>query len=51
MVKPGVLVGDHKKQAVVKELSNEVPHVGMGDRETDFDFMSICKVRLLLWLK
>jgi glycerol-3-phosphate acyltransferase len=51
MVKPGVLVGDHKKQAVVKELGNEVPHVGMGDRETDFDFMSICKVRLLLWLK
>jgi glycerol-3-phosphate acyltransferase len=51
MVKPGVLVGDHKKQAVVKELGDEVPHVGMGDRETDFDFMSICNVRLLLWLK
>jgi glycerol-3-phosphate acyltransferase len=44
MVKPGVLVGDHKKQAVVRELGDAVPDVGMGDRETDFDFMSICKV-------
>uniref|UniRef100_A0A0D3EWE6 Phospholipid/glycerol acyltransferase domain-containing protein n=2 Tax=Oryza TaxID=4527 RepID=A0A0D3EWE6_9ORYZ len=43
MVKPGVLVGDHKRQAVVKELRDAVPDVGLGDRETDFDFMSICK--------
>ncbi|KAE8782932.1 glycerol-3-phosphate acyltransferase [Hordeum vulgare] len=43
MVKPGVLVGEHKKQAVVKELGDAVPDVGMGDRATDFNFMSICK--------
>ncbi|XP_062207487.1 glycerol-3-phosphate 2-O-acyltransferase 6-like [Phragmites australis] len=48
MVKPGVLVGDHKKQAVVKELGDAVPDVGMGDRETDFDFMSICKEAYLV---
>jgi glycerol-3-phosphate acyltransferase len=44
MARPGVLVGDHKKKAVVKELGDALPDVGMGDRETDFDFMSICKV-------
>ncbi|ONM36349.1 glycerol-3-phosphosphate acyltransferase1 [Zea mays] len=43
MARPGVLVGDHKKKAVVKELGDALPDVGMGDRETDFDFMSICK--------
>ncbi|KAL5223326.1 hypothetical protein ABZP36_028039 [Zizania latifolia] len=48
MVKPGVLVGDHKRQAVVKELRDAVPDVGMGDRETDFDFMSICKEAYLV---
>ncbi|PAN27504.1 hypothetical protein PAHAL_5G085200 [Panicum hallii] len=48
MVKPGVLVGDHKKQAVVRELGDAVPDVGMGDRETDFDFMSICKEAYLV---
>lgn len=48
MVKPGVLVGDHKKQAVVKELGDAVPDVGMGDRATDFNFMSICKEAYLV---
>jgi glycerol-3-phosphate acyltransferase len=40
-----VLVGDHKKQAVLRELGEAVPDVGMGDRASDFDFMSLCKVR------
>ncbi|KAI3473157.1 hypothetical protein Pfo_030449 [Paulownia fortunei] len=41
--KPGVLVGDHKKMAIVKEFGANVPDLGLGDRETDYDFMSICK--------
>ncbi|GJM88747.1 hypothetical protein PR202_ga05300 [Eleusine coracana subsp. coracana] len=43
VAEPGVLVGDHKRQAVVREFGDKLPDVGMGDRESDFDFMSICK--------
>jgi glycerol-3-phosphate acyltransferase len=41
---PGVLVGEHKRRAVVRVFGDALPDVGMGDRESDFDFMSICKV-------
>lgn len=42
--KPGVLVGDRKRLALLKEFGDESPDIGIGDRESDHDFMSICKV-------
>ncbi|KAI6707676.1 hypothetical protein NL676_010638 [Syzygium grande] len=41
--KPGVLVGDLKRLAILKEFGDEAPDVGIGDRETDHDFMALCK--------
>ncbi|KAL8541167.1 hypothetical protein ACS0TY_002439 [Phlomoides rotata] len=41
--KPGVLVGKWKKLGVLKEFGDEKPGIGIGDRESDHDFMSICK--------
>lgn len=43
--KPGVLVGELKQEALEREFGENLPDLAMGDRETDFDFMSICKVR------
>ncbi|KAL8120098.1 glycerol-3-phosphate 2-O-acyltransferase 6-like [Apium graveolens] len=40
---PGVLLGDHKKAAVVQEFGNNLPDLGLGDRESDHEFMSVCK--------
>ncbi|PIM98679.1 Glycerol-3-phosphate 2-O-acyltransferase [Handroanthus impetiginosus] len=41
--KPGVLVGEHKKLAILKEFGTNMPDLGLGDRGSDRDFMSICK--------
>ncbi|KAJ0984094.1 hypothetical protein J5N97_002450 [Dioscorea zingiberensis] len=43
VIKPGVLVGEHKKEAVEQEFRDNLPDLGIGDRETDFGFMSLCK--------
>ncbi|PWA47853.1 HAD-like domain-containing protein [Artemisia annua] len=40
---PGVLFGELKRLAVVKEFGDDIPDIGIGDRDTDFEFMSICK--------
>ncbi|KAL0309249.1 UNVERIFIED_CONTAM: putative glycerol-3-phosphate acyltransferase 8 [Sesamum radiatum] len=45
--KPGVLVGKWKKLGVLKEFGEEKPDIGIGDRASDHDFMSICK--LCIW--
>ncbi|XP_044504073.1 probable glycerol-3-phosphate acyltransferase 8 [Mangifera indica] len=41
--KPGILIGKWKTLAILKEFGEEVPDLGIGDRESDHDFLAICK--------
>ncbi|KAF8413187.1 hypothetical protein HHK36_001163 [Tetracentron sinense] len=41
--KPGLLLGDLKRSAIFEEFDGESPDIGLGDRESDYDFMAICK--------
>ncbi|XP_073011397.1 glycerol-3-phosphate 2-O-acyltransferase 4-like [Typha latifolia] len=40
---PGVLVGVKKREALERVFGEERPDLGLGDRESDHDFMAICK--------
>ncbi|KAK1412418.1 hypothetical protein QVD17_33657 [Tagetes erecta] len=41
---PGVFIGEVKKRSVLQEFDgSNMPDLGIGDDETDTDFMSICK--------
>ncbi|KAK7845473.1 glycerol-3-phosphate 2-o-acyltransferase 6 [Quercus suber] len=41
--KPGVLVGKNKVDAPEKAFGETQPDIGLGDRDTDTPFMSLCK--------
>eukprot|EP00249_Psilotum_nudum_P025342 c29713_g1_i1 orf=299-1813(-) len=40
---PGVLVGIRKRNAVKAEFGDQLPDIAIGDRITDYPFMSLCK--------
>ncbi|KAG2702216.1 hypothetical protein I3760_06G080000 [Carya illinoinensis] len=40
---PGILVGKNKADALKKAFGETQPDIGLGDRQTDAPFMSLCK--------
>lgn len=44
VLKPGVLVGKHKADALKKAFGETQPEIGLGDRHTDVPFLALCKV-------
>lgn len=48
VLKPGVLVGKNKADALKKAFGSETqPEIGLGDRHTDLPFMALCKVCII----
>ncbi|PSS28692.1 Glycerol-3-phosphate 2-O-acyltransferase [Actinidia chinensis var. chinensis] len=45
---PGVLVGKKKADALRAAFGENAPDVGLGDRHTDFPFMTLCKESYLV---
>ncbi|PKA58812.1 Glycerol-3-phosphate 2-O-acyltransferase 4 [Apostasia shenzhenica] len=39
----GVLVGERKRDAILMEYENDLPDLGLGDRDSDHPFMALCK--------
>ncbi|KAF3643150.1 Glycerol-3-phosphate 2-O-acyltransferase 6 [Capsicum annuum] len=40
---PGVLIGQKKADALRKTFGESQPEIGLGDRDTDIPFMTLCK--------
>ncbi|XP_027097878.2 glycerol-3-phosphate acyltransferase RAM2-like [Coffea arabica] len=40
---PGVLIGKNKADSLKKAFGDEQPEIGLGDRQTDIPFMTLCK--------
>lgn len=48
LVSPGVFVGKTKEEVLKQEFGDShFPDVGLGDRPSDYYFMSFCKVRFI----
>lgn len=51
LTSPGVLVGNNKALALQKAFCDtSPPDIGLGDRKTDFPFMKLCKVCVVVCL-
>ncbi|KAG0469300.1 hypothetical protein HPP92_018628 [Vanilla planifolia] len=40
---PGILVGENKTRALLREFDGRMPDVSLGDAPMDYGFMSLCK--------
>jgi haloacid dehalogenase-like hydrolase len=47
---PGMLVEENKADALKKAFGERMPEIGLGSRKTDYPFMILCQVCLLVFL-